>query len=286
MSFRLLPILLAALAFAAPLHAQSPGDPPLDPACPRGDLNVPRPPGSVCIGRLTDDYAFSFIYPRAAVAIPTVDAMLREQAVAAEAWITARVAEDRAQHEAADENPPRLTYEAGWTADAVAPEIAGFSGTIAHYTGGAHGGMEYEAILFDRTRGRPIILRELFEPGLFETSLFGRRLDGMQALQDAFCRELTRSMRERRDNPDEVVQCPAIEGQPVTLVCSAEIGRITAFMALLNPYVAGSWSEGPYEIRIPIDARIMARLWGRYRPAFGLAQESGAPPRRGGCSSP
>ncbi|HEY5711970.1 MAG TPA: hypothetical protein VIT38_08750 [Allosphingosinicella sp.] len=285
MTFRLLAILFAALAFAAPLYAQSDGDPPLDPDCPRGDLNVPRPPGSVCIGRLTGDYAFSFIYPRAAVDIPAVDAMLREQAVAAEAWINAQVAEDRAQHAEAEENPPRLTYEAGWTADAVAPEIAAFSGTVAHYTGGAHGGREYETILFERRAGRPIVLQDLFEPRFFETSLFGRRLRGMQALQDAFCRELTRAQRERRDNPEEVVQCPAIEGVPVTLVCSSDIGRITAFLALLNPYVAGSWSEGPYEIQIPIDAKIMDSLWGRYRVAFGLHQESGAPPRKRGCSS-
>lgn len=282
MLYRLLLFALAALALPSALAAQDGGDPPPDPACPRGDPNVPRPQDSVCIGRLTDDYAFSFVYPRAAVEIPAVDALLREQATAAETWIAGQAAAASAERAAGRGEQARLSYEAGWTADVVTPEIAAFSGTVAH-SGGDGGGMEYKAILFDRRFQRAVRLQDLFAPATFDYSLFGHRLRGVQAMQDAFCRELTRALRARRQNSDEIVACPAIEAQPVTLVCAHDIGRVVAFMAMLGPDVAGTWSEGPYEIQIPIDARIMDSLWGRFRPAFGLHQESGAPRRRRGC---
>ena len=276
---RILLFALAALSFPAALAAQETSERPLDPACPQGDLAVPRTPGSVCIGRLTDDYAFSFIYPREAVAIPAMDAILRERAVEGEAWIGRQVTE-RAEYR--DEGT-RYTYESGWTADAVTPELAAFSGTTSYFAGGAHGGFEADAILFDRLAGRPVRLMDLFEPGLFDYRLFGHRLTGMQAVQERFCRALTQEVRDRRGNADEPIVCPALEGTPVTLVCQRDTGRVTSLMALINPYVVGSWAEGPYEIEVPLDPQIIDHMWRRYRPTFGLHQESGARPRRHGC---
>ena len=103
-------------AVAAPAAAQRP---PLDPRCPQGDLNAERGPGSVCIGRLTEDYAFAFIYPREAAAIPRLDAYLRNEALRAEVWLERQVAELRAGDPG--ENRPRLSYEAGWHVDAGCP---------------------------------------------------------------------------------------------------------------------------------------------------------------------
>ena len=48
----------------------------------------------------------------------------------------------------------RFSYDAEWRMDAVTPELAAASGAIRTFTGGAHGGLDYRAILIDR-RDRP-----------------------------------------------------------------------------------------------------------------------------------
>ncbi len=205
-------------------------------------------------------------------AIPALAEVLRGEWGTALAWIEAQARAHRAEREAAGEAPQRLSYEAGWRIDADTPEVVAASGTIGHYTGGAHGGIEYKTVLIDRRSGRRIGLGDLFSTGFFGTTLAGQRLWGVRAVQAAFCSALTAEVRARRDDPAAAVECPAVETQPVTLLCGAS-GRIEAMRALLNPYVVGSWAEGPYEVDFPVDAAIMSVIKRRLRPAFGLARE-------------
>jgi hypothetical protein len=271
---RLLP-LLAAFALAAPLAAQPPSEPPLDPACPQSDLNAPRGPGIVCLGKLDEAVAFSVVYPRAIEQMPDLADALRGEWRTALDWIEARAREHRAERAAEDSEPQRLSYEAAWRIDADTPEIVAASGTISHYTGGAHGGIEYKTVLIDRRSGRRIGFTDLFAPGFFGTTLLGQRLWGVRTAQQAFCTALTAEVRERRGDPAAAVHCPAVETQPVTLICGAS-GRIETMRVLLNPYVVGAWAEGPYEIDFAVDAAMMSVIWRRLRPAFGLAREARA----------
>jgi len=266
-------LLLLAAAMTGPLAAQTPAGPALDPACPQADLNVPRGPGIVCLGRLEEGFAFSVVYPRSVELSPALAEALRAEWSAALAWIDRAARDYRAEQAAGGGEPHRLSHEAGWRIDADLPEILAASGTIGHYAGGAHGGIEYRALLIDQRRRRPMALADLFEPGFFETDMLGFRLRGVRLVQAAFCRALIAAVRARRENPVAQVRCPAVEEQPVTLLCGAG-GRIDRMRALLNPYVAGSWAEGPYEIDFPVDAAMMAAIKRRFRPAFGLTQES------------
>lgn len=268
MSIRFL-ALFAVLALTAPPDAAEAADPPPDPYCPRAGRDPPRGPDWLCYGRLTDEYSFAFVYPKAVERVPELDALVRAEAAAAEAWIAARAAEARAEGREA----PRLTYEAVWQIDSVLPELAAASGTIGYHAGGAHGGIEYKTILIDRESGRPMEIEEVFDPGFFEPNLLGYRLWGIRAVQAAFCRALTRAVRARRGDPAAAVECPRVEDQPVTFLCG-DGGRIDRLRALLNPYVAGSWAEGPYQIDVPIDAAMMSAVRRRFRPAFGLSLES------------
>lgn len=244
-------ILAAALLLAA---AQ--GDPPLDPRCPRGDLQTPRPPGSVCIGRLTPSYGFAFLYTAEAAREPALIRLLRAEARRSEAWIAARGrdwARERAEN--GGELMP-LSYEEGWEVDAATPALIAASANIMHYTGGAHGGIEFKAMVIDRRTGRRIALGDLFAD----------RARGLALLQQAFCRALTGEVRERRGDAEPGPDCPSVADQPVSL--AAEGGRITAFYAMLNPYVVGSYAEGPYEFSVPVTAEIAALIRPRYRAAF------------------
>lgn len=266
--FKTLLTLFAASALAAPLCAQQ-GEAPLDPACPQGDLNTPREPGSVCIGRLTDDYAFSVVIPARAAAVPRLDALLRNKALRAEVRFEAMIEERRAPEEPAS---GRMSYEQGWHVDAWLPELVALSSRAATYLGGAHGGMEYRQLLFDRRRNRQIELRDIFTIGAFEHDLIGGRPVGEGAVQRAFCRALRAEVRERRDDPAASVDCPEALALPIALICSPG-GRIESLRALVAPYVVGPWAEGPYEVDIPVDARMMAAVRRRFRPAFAVPGE-------------
>jgi hypothetical protein len=261
----------AALFLATPALAQGTAEPPLDPNCPRQGANRPTGAEWLCSGELTPDYAFAFVYPVAAQSIPALKEALRDQAERDRALLVRDVW-------AAGHPATPYSYDAEWRMDAVTPELAAASAAISTYAGGAHGGLDYRVILIDRRADRQLRLNELFAPNLFENSLFGRRIRGIRAVQASFCRALTAQARARRAEPAAEVICPDIEEQPVTFICGPR-GRIEAMRALLNPYVAGSWAEGPYEVDFPVDARMIGNMKQRYRNAFGLPEERRGRPR-------
>ncbi|HEV2818043.1 MAG TPA: hypothetical protein VGW40_12580 [Allosphingosinicella sp.] len=244
------------IALAALFLAAAQADPPPDPRCPRGDLQTPRPPGTVCLGRLTRSYAFAFLYSAEAAREPALARLLRAEARRSEAWI-ARRGPDWLRERAEDGGALHpLSYEEGWEVDAATPQLLAASATIMHYTGGAHGGIEFRAMLLDRRSGRRIALGDLFAD----------RARGLALVQQAFCRALTAAVGERRGEGERRPDCPNVTEQPVSL--AAENGRITAFYAMLGPYVVGSYAEGPYEFSIPVGAGMIGLIKPRYRAAF------------------
>ena len=248
----ILPLLLAATALAQ--------DPPRDPACPLGDMALARPADSECIARVTPGYTLALVYGGEIGAIPPLEALMREEATRAEAWI-ADIARDwaRERAEAGGDVFP-LSYEAIWSVEVAPFQLAAASGSIAHYTGGAHGGIEFKAILMDLRQGRRIALTDLFTDPARATA----------QIQQGFCAALREQMGERRGTDESQTECPVATEQPISL----QLGpgqRFSSFYALLNPYVAGSWAEGPYDFPFPVTAELLALLKPEYRDAFAVA---------------
>jgi hypothetical protein len=226
-------------------------------SCPETEMELP--PGSICIGRVTDRYIFAFAFPPESARVPGLEAMLRAEAEAREQWM--RRESDTAALERAESGaePMRFTYAEGWTIDLLRPEIAAASGHAQAYTGGAHGGIAFHSILLDPRTGRRLALADLFaDPAA-----------GPAAVQASFCPALLAEVRTRRGSDGEPVECPAATEHPVTPVAQ-EDGRASAMMALLDPYVVGSWAEGPYDVTFPVTAQMLAALKPEYREAFAL----------------
>lgn len=255
-------ILIAAFVLATPLAARDAPDPAADAWCPRGDRDLPRGPEWHCYGQLDDEVSFAFVYPRSVEREPLLDSLIRTEAAIARDLVAAQVATAPAA--------PRQRYEAAWRVDAMLPEIAAASATIRH-----DGGIEYRTILIDRREGRAIAFSDLFGLGDFETTLVGYRIWGMRSVQAGMCAALTAEARKRRGDPTAAIECPDVERVPITLICGAN-GRIDTMRALLSPSVAGFWAVDPYEVDFPVDAAMMAAMKRRFRPAFGLREESRA----------
>ena len=248
------------LALAQPTAPE--GDPPLDPRCPRGDLNATRDRHAPCIGRLTRRYAFAVTYPVEAAAFPPLLRQIRAQAAADEMRLRRGADAEWARRRHGRGPPPRFFQDQAWQVDAALPELVSASSAVTTYAGGAHEAIAYRVILLDGRTGRRLALADLFADPR-----------GIAALSPAFCLALREELRKRRDDPSAEVHCPAPTEQPVTLVRAAN-GRIVSMRALLAPYVVGSFAEGPYEIDFPVTAAMMAALKPRYRPAFAPDRQS------------
>ncbi len=259
-------ILLLALAIAqAEPASEAASDPSLDPRCPRGDLlsGAPPAPGSVCVGRLTEGYGFASIWPAEAAAVPALDRLLRRDAAGSERWIAAETRRYRREAADSEGEPMRLSYEAGWSVDAIGPTLASIWSARAFYTGGAHGGMEYRVILLDRRRGRQIRLADLFAD----------QSAGLGSVHGSFCTALRAEANDRRGPGGTVPDCPDAATQPISLVAGPD-GTIRSMRALLNPYVVGAWAEGPYEFDFAVTPDLIAALKPEYRSAFAVPSGS------------
>ncbi len=126
-----------------------------------------------------------------------------------------------------------------WSAEAETPTLLALSVEASGYTGGAHGNLGYGARLFDRARQRPIFFADLFTD---PTAAFA-------ALTPAWCAALDAERAIRRG--DQVnsmfADCPPLAER--TLVPVGE-GSIHSFRVLVEPYVAGPWSEGSYIVTL------------------------------------
>jgi hypothetical protein len=218
--------------------------------------------GAICIERETDSYLFSVAWPAEAEAIPALAAMLRREAAQSEARLGREAQEATSERTEGRDQPMRFSYDQGWSVDANLPELVAVSGAAQDYTGGAHGGIAYYTILLDRRRGERIQLGDLFAD----------RAAGLAAVQESLCRALAAEVGQRRGADDRDYACPPAAEHPVSLVCGAG-PRIDLMMALLNPYVIGSWAEGPYEFVFPVTPRILAALKPQYRSAFTARED-------------
>jgi len=178
-------------------------EPELNPSCPRDNESGPLAPGVRCIGRLTERYAFSVTFP-ALPRDPAVRAIIAREAAANERRLRDEAGELWSRRAATGDRPPRLGWEQDWAVAVERPEMLVLFGGTQNYWGGAHGGLAYDVLLFDRRAHRRILLRELFT----------NARAGARAIQIPFCRALLAQVRERRQSPQERIECPAASDSP------------------------------------------------------------------------
>ncbi|MDQ4087786.1 MAG: DUF4163 domain-containing protein [Pseudomonadota bacterium] len=235
-------VTIAALLAAAPLHEQSGQE--------------ARPPGTEVIERTTRTYSFTYTYPLEAAAIPALDALLRRDAREAEARVRGAAEELRAE---AGNDPDILPhqFQQEWRVDAHLSELVALSASIFSFTGGAHGMSRYEQLLWDRSAGERIPFADLFsDPDA-----------ALNAMRPQFCALLDAERARRREGGEGRSDCPELADHPITLVTGPS-GRIETLRVLIEPYAAGSYAEGTYEIDVPVSDEVLRLVRARFGAAF------------------
>lgn len=157
------------------------------------------------------------------------------------------------------------SFQKSWEVVADLPRFLSLSQAFHTYTGGAHGNSGSGALIWDREAGQAL------DPADFFTSA--------QAMQEVlgprWCKGLAGARRRKMggEGPvdDDIFPCPPIKDLTVLLGSRSK----TAFDRIgliADPYVAGSYAEGQYEVTIPVTPEVLALVKPEYRAAFVAAK--------------
>jgi Deacetylase PdaC len=130
------------------------------------------------------------------------------------------------------------------------------------FTGGAHGNSGTKGLLWDRRRSKEVAFGDLFRRG----SAF------LAALRGPYCRALSAERAKRRQGETfggEFDQCPPFSDLTLIPADSNRNGRFDTLLVVADPYVAGPYAEGRYEIEMPMNAARVAMITAQYRSSFG-----------------
>lgn len=212
-----------------------------------------------------DQMKFAFSWPAEAVAVPALNAVFEARAKAEQDKFAAMTAE--AMADAKEYGYPYRAYDfsKGWDVAADTPRFLSLAAGTYAYTGGAHGNSWFDSFVWDRETGMQMAQTDLFtSPAALET-----------AVREAYCTGLKAERAERLgenmlSGTDIFDSCPALEELVVVLETSGG-SAFDAISLMAAPYVAGSYAEGPYEVKVPVTQAVIDAAKPDYRAAFAVA---------------
>lgn len=208
---------------------------------------------------------FSYTWPRQVSAIPALAAQL-------EAERDRLLAEQKVEWaEAREYCPPESgaclnnTREESWSVVADTERYLSLSANVWTYAGGAHGNYWVSALVWDREE----------EESLDPLAMFVSAEAFDAAAGEEICQQLNARRAEKRGAPVEAGSddwanaCVGVEA--ATLLPGSSTGdRFDTLGVYYAPYNAGPYSEGSYEVTIPVSAQVIAAVRPEYRDAFAV----------------
>ena len=134
------------------------------------------------------------------------------------------------------------------------------------YTGGAHGNSGTSALLWDRAAGKEIR----------NVDLFAEPANRDRLLTQRWCDALNKAREEKRGEPvggDGMFdECPKLDELAIIPADKNGNGRFDMLMLVADPYVAGPYVEGSYEIELPVTPEMVSAFKNDYRASFESIQ--------------
>ena len=216
---------------------------------------------AVAVSEETEVYSFEFSYPAAAAAIPALKQRLDADLEERKATLLAEAQEGK--QFAAESGYPYNAYGFSKSYEVVAdlPRFLSLSESFGGYSGGAHGYYGSGGLVWDREAGKVMAATDFFtSPTALEA-----------ALGERYCGALNRERAKKREGyegPSGMFEdCVGIDA--VTLLPgSSDKQHFDRIGLIADPYVAGPWSEGSYEVTLPVDAALLDAVKPEYRAVF------------------
>ena len=258
MEARLTPLFLALALGLAACDAQAPTATP-EPEASEAAAPAPAvvPASDLLIRERSDDLEFGWRMVPDVAAWPALLAELRRDAAARLAEAKQGAAEDRV---ARGDTAPFFGhyFQQNWRVEADTSRLLSLIAQTDTFTGGAHGMHVSQGLIWDKTMGKRLAL-----PDLFTDWAAGRK-----SIEATYCRELDEERADRRGEAKSggmFDDCPPLLEQTVTLAGWGE-NATGGLKVYLDPYTAGPYAEGTYELWVFPEPAITPLLKAEYRP--------------------
>jgi hypothetical protein len=133
---------------------------------------------------------------------------------------------------------------------------------VAAYTGGAHGNYGTKGLLWDRQAAKEIKVADLFAAAA--------NMDRL--LTQPWCDALNKAREEKRGEPvgggGMFDDCPKLTDISIVPADKNGDGKFDRLTLTADPYVAGPYVEGDYEIELPVTSDVIAALRSDYGESF------------------
>jgi hypothetical protein len=214
------------------------------------------------VSEKTSLYDFEYGWPAEAAAVPELDARFRKEMGEAKAELISVAKEDRSERTVRGYTTSPHATLFGYETAGQSERLLSLVSTVYRFTGGAHGFNGSNALLWDRKLARELSLQDLLASGQSWTG----------AIRQPFCVLLDRERQERREEPvnrdDLFGNCPELKDVTVAPADTDKNGRFDHIAITADQYVAGPYAEGPYDISLPITAKMIERLKPEYASSF------------------
>jgi Deacetylase PdaC len=215
------------------------------------------PASDLLIRERSDDLEFGWRMVPDVAAYPALLAELRRDAAARLTEARKGAAEDRAARPA---DAPFFghSFQQNWRVEADTPRLLSLVGQTDTFTGGAHGMHVTQGVIWDKTAAKRLTLPDLFTDWAAARGL----------IEPVYCRELDEARAKRRGAAKTgglFDGCPPLLEQTVTLAGWSE-NSAGGMKVYLDPYTAGPYAEGTYELWVFPEPAITPLLKPEYRP--------------------
>lgn len=266
---RVLLPMLASLLFAA--CSSEPGNAPAGMASSEAAKSTPKAAPSATVASAAarevkesnELYEFEYSYPAAAGAIPALKTRLDAELDEERRDLQEDAKEQRAESQKAGFSFNPLGYWASWQVVSDLPGWLSLSGNVSSYEGGAHPNHGFDAILWDKQAN---VKRDAEE-------LFASKEALSRAIRRDFCREIDRQRAKKRGAPvksgsDEPFSDCIDPVESTVILGSSNRKTFDRIGVLVAPYEAGPYSEGNYEVTLPVTDAVLAAVKPEYRASF------------------
>ncbi len=229
-----------------------------------GDIAESRVGGARAVAEKSDLYDFKYAYPAEVGKIPTLGAKLDSEIEKRRTALKTEALKARAD---ADENGfPYNAYAANVSWDAVSdlPGWLSLSKLEWIYSGGAHGNSVFGSMLWDKTKDRMVAPVTMFKsPRALAT-----------AVREPFCAALDHQRAKKRgapadrDSTDIFDECINPVESGALVPASSNRRTFDRLTFLIPPYAAGPYSEGSYEVTLPVTQAVLDAVRPEYSAAF------------------
>jgi hypothetical protein len=143
-----------------------------------------------------------------------------------------------------------------WTISGQTERLIALRSHTEWFTGGAHPNRNSGLMLWDKEKRTALTFEELF---ISSTGYW-------PVMKDGYCRDLIAERVRRGFEP--IADCTTPKDLVLVPVDTNSDWEFDRIHVVADPYVAGAYVEGTYEIVIPVNAALASRVKPEYRSSF------------------